>query len=248
MDIEFIDQKFKEYINTFNIEDKNIYLKYEHTLEVVKFSESIARKLNLNEEEINLAKAIAYFHDIGRFEQVTQTNTFLDSVMDHADYGIDLLFNRGLIEKFNIDKKYYQVIYKAVKNHNKLEIIDELEKDEEIFVKLIRDADKIDIYRVRVKYMNNLFKGIPQEVNIKDFYRHKLINLKNIQTKSDSLLCVMAFVYDFNFKETKEVLKDTNYYQDFIENIKVDDDVKDIFNKAKEEVYKYLDMKECNLC
>ena len=248
MDIEFIDQKFKEYINTFNIEDKNIFLKYEHTFEVVKFSESIARKLNLNEEEINLAKAIAYFHDIGRFEQVTKNNTFLDSVMDHADYGIDLLFNRGLIEKFNIDKKYYQVIYKAVKNHNKLEIIDELEKDEEIFVKLIRDADKIDIYRVRVKYMNNLFKGIPQEVNINGFYRHKLINLKNIQTKSDSLLCVMAFVYDFNFKETKEVLKDTNYYKDFIENIKVDDDVKDIFNKAKEEVYKYLDMKECNLC
>ncbi len=245
MDINFIDKTFKEYVNTFNMEDENIYLKYEHTFEVVKFSESIARKLNLSEEDTNLAKAIAYFHDIGRFEQVTLTNTFQDSVMDHADYGIDLLFNRGLIEKFNIDKKYYQVIYKAVKNHNKLEILDELEKDEEVFVKLIRDADKVDIYRVRVKYMENLFIGVPQEININDFYSHKLINLKNRKSKSDSLLCVMAFVYDFNFKETKEVLKETKYYQEFIRSIKVGDEAKDIFNKAKEEVYRYLDIKEC---
>ena len=204
MDINFIDKMFKEYVNTFNMEDENIYLKYEHTFEVVKFSEDIARKLNLNEEEINLAKAIAYFHDIGRFEQVTLTNTFQDSVMDHADYGTDLLFNRGLIEKFNIDEKYYQVIYKAVRNHNKLEILDELEKDEEVFVKLIRDADKVDIYRVRVKYMENLFEGIPQDININDFFNHKLINLKNKKTKSDALLCVMAFVYDFNFNKQKK--------------------------------------------
>ena len=245
MDINFIDKMFKEYVNTFNMEDENIYLKYEHTFEVVKFSEEIARKLNLNEEEINLAKAIAYFHDIGRFEQVTLTNTFQDSVMDHADYGIDLLFNRGLIEKFNIDKKYYQVIYKAVKNHNKLEILDEIEKEEEVFVKLIRDADKVDIYRVRVKYMDNIFEGVPQDININDFFNHKLINLKNKKTKSDSLLCVMAFVYDFNFKETKEVLKETNYYQEFINSIKVEEEIKDIFDKAKKEVYKYLDIKEC---
>lgn len=245
MDIDFIDKKFKEYVNTFNMEDENIYLKYEHTFEVVKFSERIAQKLNLNEEEITLAKAIAYFHDIGRFEQVTSTNTFQDSVMDHADYGVDLLFNRKLIENFNVDKKYYQVIEKAVRNHNKLKILDELEENEEVFVKLIRDADKIDIYRVRVKYMENLFLGVPQEINVNDFYNHKLINLKNRKNKSDAILCVMAFIYDFNFKETKEVLKETNYYQEFINSIKVDKEVKDIFNKAKEEVYKYLNIEEC---
>ena len=244
MDINFIDKTFKEYVNTFDMEDKNIYLKYEHTFEVVKFSENIARKLNLNEEEINLAKTIAYLHDIGRFEQVTQTNTFQDSVIDHADYGIDLLFNRGLIEKFDIDKKYYQVIEKAVKNHNKLQILDELEENEEVFVKLIRDADKIDIYRVRVKYLENLFEGVPQPININDFYNHNLIDLKNRKSKSDSLLCVMAFVYDFNFRQTKEVLKETNYYQEFIRSIKVDDEVKDIFEKAKKEVYEYLEIEE----
>ena len=58
MNIEFIDKTFKEYVNTFNMEDENIYLKYEHTFEVVKFSESIARKLNLSEEDIKIIEAL----------------------------------------------------------------------------------------------------------------------------------------------------------------------------------------------
>ena len=247
MNIDFIDKMFKEYVHTFNMEDENIYLKYEHTFEVVKFTENIAKKLNLTKKQIELAKTIAYLHDIGRFEQVSKTNTFQDSVMDHADNGVNLLFKRNLIEKFNIDKKYYQVIEKAIRNHNKLEIVDDLEKEEEVFVKLIRDADKVDIYRVRVKYLDNDFLEVPSKINIDDFYNHKCINLKNRQNKSDSLLCVMAFVYDFNYKETIEVLKETKYYEKFFNNINVskDKEVQDIFNKLKEEVYKYLEIEEC---
>lgn len=247
MNIDFIDKIFKEYVNTFNMEDKNIYLKYEHTFEVVKLSEKIAERLNLNDDEIALAKTIAYLHDIGRFEQLAQTNSFKDSIMDHADYGIELLFTRGLIEKFNIDKKYYQVIEKAIRNHNKLEIIDKLEEDEEVFVKLIRDADKIDIYRVRVQYLNNEFNEVPSRVNMDDFFNHKCINIKNRENKSDSLLCVMAFIYDLNYKETIEVLKEIQYYENFFNNIKVIEikEVKDIFEKIKKEAYEYLKIEEC---
>ena len=35
------------------------------------------------------------------------------------------------------------------------------------------------------------------------------------------------------------------YYQEFINSIKVEEEIKDIFDKAKKEVYKYLDIKEC---
>jgi len=246
MNIDFIDKVFKEYVHTFDMDDENIYLKYEHTFEVVKVMEAICKKMHLSEEKTNLAKAIAYFHDIGRFEQVATTNTFQDSVMDHADNGADLLFKRNLIEKFNIDKKYYQVIEKAIRNHNKLEILDRLQEDEELFVKLIRDADKVDIYRVRVKYLDNDFLEVPSKINIDDFYNHKCINLKNRKNKSDSLLCVMAFVYDFNYRETIEVLKENKYYEKFFYNINVSEDkeIQDIFNKLKKEVYEYLEIEE----
>jgi len=244
MDIEFIEKAFKEYVNTFNMKDKNIYLKYEHTLEVVKIIELISKKMNLPQIDIDLAKTIAFLHDIGRFEQINKTNTFQDDILDHADNGIDLLFNRGLIEEFKVDKKYYEIIRKAIKYHNKLTILDEVEKSEELFVKLIRDADKVDIYRVRTKYLDNNFLEEPHNINLKDFYNHKCINLKNIKNKSDSILCVIAFIYDFNYKESIEVLKGTKYYQKFINNIKVGEKVKKIFNNIKKEIYKYLEIEK----
>jgi len=244
VNIDFIDSKFKEYVNTFDISDKNISLKYEHTFEVVKLTELIAKKMNLSKEQINLSKTIAYLHDIGRFEQVATTNTFKDSVMDHADNGVDLLFNRGLINDFEIDEKYYDIIKKAIRNHNKLEILDKLNSNEELFVKLIRDADKIDIYRVRVKYLENNFLEVPQEINLKAFYNHKTIDIKNNKTKSDSLLCVIAFIYDLNYKESIEVLNETKYYQKFIENINVKEEVKELFSDIQKESYKYLGIEE----
>ena len=246
MDIEIVDQIFKEYVNTFDMNDENINLKYEHTLEVVKITEAIARKLNLNEEDTTLAKVIAYLHDIGRFEQIVKTNTFKDTKMDHADNGVDLLFNRGLIDKFQIDKKYYDIIRKSIKNHNKLEIEEGLSKDEEFFVKLIRDADKIDIYRVRHKYERekDIFRDIPQEHKLKDFYNHQSINIKDNKTKSDSILCVISFVYDINFKESIDVLKEVGYFQKFINGITVPKERQELFDDIKKKIYKYLNIIE----
>lgn len=245
INIDIIDKEFKEYVKTFDMDNKDIYLKYEHTFEVVKVMELLCKKMNLDEEQTNLAKTIAYFHDLGRFEQLRSTNTYRDDLMDHAEYGADLLIKEDYISKFSIDEKYYQVIEKAVRHHNKLDVIGDLTKEEELFVKLIRDADKIDIYRVIVKFFESNFIVEPTEINLIDFYNHKAIDKKNIKNKSDSLLCQLAFIYDLNYQESIEALKDYKYYQKFIESINVSDEEKETFNKIKQEVYKYLDIKEC---
>ena len=44
-----------------------------------------------------------------------------------------------------IDKEDYQVVYTAIKNHNKFVIESNLTERELLFSKLIRDADKLDI-------------------------------------------------------------------------------------------------------
>ena len=67
---------FTDYVNTFDMTDKNILLKYYHTLEVSEFCYKIASLLGMNDEEKNLAKLIGYLHDTGRFEQVAKTKTF----------------------------------------------------------------------------------------------------------------------------------------------------------------------------
>ncbi len=246
MDIDLVEEEFKKYVNTFDMSNKNIMLKYEHTFEVVKIIEKIARRLNLNAEQITLSKIIAYLHDIGRFEQIVETNTFKDIKMDHADNGADLLFKRGLIKNFKIEEKYYHIIDVAIRNHNKLEIENDLNQEEKLFVKLIRDADKIDIYRVRHKYERetDIFGNVPQEYKLRDFYDHKSINIKDNKTKSDSLLCVISFVYDMNFEESIDVLKELGYFQKFINGITVTTEQEELFLAIKKEIYKFLDIRE----
>ena len=80
-DFNLVNQKFKDYVNGFDINNEKIMLKYYHSLEVANISYEIANRLNLKEEDKKLAKLIGYLHDIGRFEQVTTTNSFNDKNM-----------------------------------------------------------------------------------------------------------------------------------------------------------------------
>ncbi len=245
MNIELVDGAFRKYVSGFDMDETNIYLKFEHTFQVVKIIEQIAMKMSLSKEEMTLAKVIAYLHDIGRFEQVVKTNTFKDNVIDHADNGIDLLFNRHLIDEFHISPKYYEIIRKAIKNHNKLEIEEDLNPQEELFVKLIRDADKIDIYRVRHKYEREKdeFNDVPTENNLNDFFGHRSINIKNNKTRSDSILCVLSFVYDMNFSESIEVLNESQYLQVFMDGIKVPGDKMALYDDIRKEINNYMNKK-----
>lgn len=243
MKLEYIDKIFRDYVFSFDMSDNNISLKYYHTLEVAYITTLIAKKMKLNEEEIYLAQVIAYLHDIGRFEQIVNTNTFSDMVSDHADNGVKLLFERGLIERFEIDKKYYPIIEKAVRNHNKYEVLDECNEKERLFVDLIRDSDKIDIYRVRINQKIDYFDGCPDRVNLDDFYNFKSINLKNKKNKYDAILCVISFIFDINYKESIEVLNELGHYERFLNNIIVSSDMKDLFLSINKKVHNYLHSK-----
>lgn len=242
MDFEKIHQAFEEYVSNYDMNNDNISLKYYHTIEVANISYKIAELLGLNDEEKDLAKLIGYLHDIGRFEQVATTNSFKDNILDHADNGVKLLFDEGLIRKFIEDKKYDEIIKKAVKNHNKYKILDEVNEQEGLFANIIRDADKIDIFRVRREHrQNEIIEPISKEI-ITSFENNESVKLKDVKTKSDSILCVLAFIFDFNYKESIKVLNETNYYQELIDGIEVSSDNIEIFSKLKKIVFEKLEV------
>ena len=51
IDLNLIKEKFTNYVNTFDMENKNIYLKYEHTFEVVKIMDKICNRKNITGED-----------------------------------------------------------------------------------------------------------------------------------------------------------------------------------------------------
>lgn len=58
---------FKNYVNNYDLNDPKISRKYYHSFRVMNYCVEIAKSLNLNEEEINLAGLIRL---IARYWQV----------------------------------------------------------------------------------------------------------------------------------------------------------------------------------
>ena len=85
------------------------------------------------------------------------------------------------------------------------------------------------------------FVELPAKINVDDFYKHKLINLKNRTNKSDSILCILAFVFDLYFKESFITLNELKYLDNYIEGIKVDESVQKEFNEYINEINKYVE-------
>lgn len=82
---------FDDYVKKYDFTNEKIELKYHHSYRVQALSEMIAKDLKMNERDMYLASIIGLFHDIARFKQITEYNTFLDSIsFDHGDVGADI--------------------------------------------------------------------------------------------------------------------------------------------------------------
>ena len=223
MDFELAEKSFQEYLKNYDINDGSIALKIKHTYEVVKKSEYIANGLRLDKENIELAKIIALLHDIGRFEQIKEFGEFNDKKIEHAEFGVKVLFDNGLIRKFMDENKYDNIIYKAIYNHNKYKIEENLNEKELLQCKIIRDADKLDNFRVKEKdkiYNENTinYETVSEKV-YEDFIQHKCIKLEDRKTIIDYWVCVIAFIFDLNFNISLQYVKENNYIDVLVDRI-----------------------------
>ena len=89
---------FEDFINDYDMNNPKIKLKYDHTFRVVENAKEIAKSLNLDDKEKNRALVCALFHDLGRFPQVTEYDTFIDELsFDHGDKSYELLNNGNIM-------------------------------------------------------------------------------------------------------------------------------------------------------
>ena len=143
---------FQTYVKNYDANDGKVRLKIVHTMKVAELSEMIARGIGMDEENVQLAKVIGLLHDIGRFEQLRRFHDFRDYLtVDHAQLGVEILKENHLIRSFVEDEKYDDTIFQAISNHNKYAIADGLNKNTLTHAKIIRDADKTDIFRVHIE-------------------------------------------------------------------------------------------------
>ena len=232
---------FDKYTSNYDMNDPDINYKYYHSYRVMDLMEVLANKLKLNEKDIHLAKVIGLLHDIGRFEQDKLYNSFKDKEMDHGNYGVIVLKENNLLDKTNIDKSDYEVVYKAIDNHNQFKIDNDLNERELLFAKLIRDADKLDIlYALGNPNIKETLRQDETEINKvleTSFFNGLPGNVHDVKSKNDSLVIIFSYIYDLNFKETCQIIHQNKYYEKIYERI----NRKDIFKKYLEYTNKYIE-------
>lgn len=254
IDFNIAKKAFKDYLAFFDVNDPKIRLKIEHTYKVVDACEYIAKDLKLSKEDTNLAKLIGLLHDIGRFKQLKIFNSFDDnSTIDHAEYGADILFKDNLIRNFLQEKTYDNIIEKAIRNHNKYKIEENLSERELLFSKIIRDGDKMDNFRVKeTEKIDTLFDISEEEFELEsisdniydDFINHRMILRADRKTHMDMWISYIAFIFDFNFSSGLKFLKDNNYINIVIDRIDYKNlDTKEKMENIKKVANDYIDKK-----
>lgn len=231
INIEEAQKAFKEYAKKYNPEDEKIKIKIAHIQRVARNSKRIAQNLKLSQEDIELAELIGLLHDIGRFEQVRLYHTFVDKdSINHGEYGAKVLFEDGLIRKFIKDDKFDRIIKLAIINHNRADIEEGLTEREKLHAKIIRDADKADIFTILISGDK---KAIWEKADLSDdkisdeiyreFVEDKRINYKERKTSADILVSHFNYVYDLNFPETRKIIRDNKYIDKLYQRFKFND-------------------------
>jgi HD domain len=218
---------FSRYCSSFSTsveeDQRNIVLKEEHTHKVCANARLIAQDLSLGGRETLLAEIVALLHDVGRFPQYRKYKTFRDSISEnHAVLGAKVLLEQGVLRDF--PKREQDLIVRAVTLHNVLTVPEGLDDDMLLFVKLIRDADKLDIWRVFQEYyeMDEERRpgaaglGLPDAPGYSPevaacLLRGEIVQLVLLRTLNDFKLLQLSWIYDLNFTGSFSMVKERRY-------------------------------------
>ena len=248
IDYEQVVKAFDTYLTEYDCKNEAIALKIKHSYYTADLANKLARRLGLNEEQCLLAKTIGLLHDIGRFKQYEQKKMYDDykTKINHAKLGLDYLFKEEHIKEFGIAEGYYEVLQKAIQNHNQFEVDKNLTEEEALFVHLIRDVDKIDIFRCAAG-MDITFLEVSPKVK-EAFFEHQLVNRVDEFSESDEVVMTLAFVFDIHFRESYELLKDTDNLELYLSSIEIPKGYEEEFDTYKKEVRAYLEERIEELC
>ena len=226
-DLDTFKSWFTEYTRNFytdNAEDcRNIDLKVRHTYLVCENIVGIAKEEQLGFNDLMIAEAAALFHDLGRFLQYSRYKTFRDSIsVNHGRLGAEILDKENILKNLPLDER--QLITNTVRFHNSFEVPSFEDQQNVLFLKLIRDADKLDIWRIFTEYYEGpedekasaVGLGLPDlpdysKTVLSCLYEKKLATLSGLKTLNDLKLMQLSWVYDLNFRHSFKLLAERSY-------------------------------------
>lgn len=269
---ENVINAFAEYVRNYDPSDEKIKLKIDHTYRVAGLCQRIAESLGLSESDVDIAWLLGMLHDIGRFEQIRRFGTFNDAQsVDHAEFGADLLFKEGLIRKFA--EGYYEecelarswneeaeqiiknnehhnkdtgLLEMAIRQHNKYRVKEDLTERQRMFCDILRDADKVDIFKVNADIpmeiiydvtTEELKNGVITKEVLESFYKKETV-LKSVRRSAvDHIVGHISLLFELVYKESYRQAKEQGYVYKLLD---FKSDVPEV-NAEFDDMRKYVD-------
>lgn len=241
---------FSGYVRSFcsgeYLQQRNFLLKEEHTLRVCKEIVSIGREIDGAAGELVLAETIALLHDIGRFEQYARHGTFFDIRSEnHAELGLMIIAREALLSGFEAEVQ--QIIIESIRHHNRAALPQQGQAEWLLYARLLRDADKLDIWRVVTEYYERAHQerneaielDLPDTAEISeqvlaDLKRRSIVQVQHLQTLNDFKLLQMGWVYDINFTPTCRRILERGYLEKIIGVLPTDFRIDEIYALMRE--------------
>lgn len=239
--LSFCQAWFDDYADHFHSPnpeiEKNIALKLKHTARVRDNISRIAASLHLSREKIEMAEVLALFHDVGRFEQMRQYGTFNDRIsIDHAALGVKVLRCSGILHSLPRDERH--LLQRAVWLHNKYAIPETEKDDRQLFAKLIRDADKLDILGLIIGHFETrdlnpniaLDFGLAEDSGftrkaVDDILNRRMVRIAELKNLNDMRLMYLSWVFDIHFSFTLSCIEERSYLEKLQMGLPIDREI-----------------------
>ena len=228
----------------------NLKSKEEHSRRTCREMLYLANEIGLADNQKRIAEVTALFHDIGRFKQFVKYRTYSDvRSVDHCLLGLEVLREEKVLD--GVEGKERELIEKAIEYHGLMELPGNLDGELSLFSKLLRDADKLDIFYVVTQsyrqYRDNPEKftlevefpdeaGCSPEV-VEGVLRGRRIDYSSLRTLNDMKLLQLAWVYDVNFPATLKRIRERRFLEMLIDFLPETGDIEAVRKK----IFQYVD-------
>lgn len=222
-------ERFRRYTEGFqDVPDAApLRLKVEHTWRVFEHARSIAASLRADSsscrfaddaEACRAAELAALYHDCGRFPQFKTYRTFLDAKsVNHAVLSFRTARDEGFLAKES--SRVRALALCAVLLHNRHALPPHLAEDARFVTDVVRDADKLDIFRIMVSHLTSALperdavllhvEDDPARWSPKvadDVLAGRIARYSDLRYVNDFRLLLGAWMQELRFAATKKAL------------------------------------------
>lgn len=230
--LNYYEKFFQKYTAVFCGSDEQIHgfsIKKRHTMEVYHHAERIASSLKLDNDDFSAAMVSALFHDIGRFEQFKHFGTYVDrDSVNHASHGVRVLKELGLLDDFTPDQK--KNILSAIACHNCPVLPERLPEKAALYCRIVRDADKLDIFRVVIevyesgKYDPVILLNLEESDAITPSIGSSVLNRKvvpyhKMRTTADFKMVQLGWFSELSFPESYRIAREQQFAEKILRSL-----------------------------